>query len=64
VQPLELEPARHEERRFVRRNKLSMTVWDSYELIVAACRDAGHFLIGDPNRIRPISHRNWASVDL
>ena len=33
---------------YLRGNKLSKRVWDSYEAIVAACKDAWHFLIGDP----------------
>ena len=49
---------------YLRGNKLSMRVWNSYEAIVAACRDAWHFLVGDPDRIRSISHRVWACVNL
>jgi transposase len=49
---------------YLRGNKLSMTVWDSYDAIVTACRDAWQFLVGDPERIRSISHRDWASVNV
>jgi len=49
---------------YLRGNKLSVHVWDSYEAILEACRAAWHFLIGDPDRIRSIAHRNWACVNL
>ena len=45
-------------------NKLSRLVWDSYEAIVAACKEAWDFLIGDPERIETIAHRSWASVNV
>jgi hypothetical protein len=44
---------------YLRANKLSMLVWDSYEAIVAACKNAWDFLIGDPDRIRSIGTRAW-----
>ena len=49
---------------YLRGNKLSRRVWDSYEAIVAACRDAWLFLVGDPDRIDSIACRSWASVNL
>ena len=49
---------------YLRGNKLSMKVWDTYEAIVTACRDAWHFLIGDPKRIMSLAHRNWACVNI
>ena len=49
---------------YLRGNKLSRGVWDSYEAIVTACKDAWLFLIGDPTRIDSIAHRTWASVNL
>ena len=49
---------------YLRGNKLSMCVWDSYEAITAACRDAWLFLMGDPDRIDSIAHRTWAQVNL
>ena len=49
---------------YLRGNKLSRRVWDSYEAIVAACTDAWLFLIGDPDRINSIAHRSWVSVNL
>jgi hypothetical protein len=44
-------------------NKLSRLVWDSYEAIVAACREAWDFLVGDPQRISSIARRSWAWVN-
>jgi len=49
---------------YLRGNKLSMCVWDSYEAIIAACRDAWLFLMGDPDRIDSIARRTWAQVNL
>jgi hypothetical protein len=49
---------------YLRGNKLSSRMWNSYEAIVASCRDAWHFLIGDPDRITTIAHRSWACVNL
>jgi predicted methyltransferase len=45
---------------YLRANKLSMLVWDSYEAIVAACKAAWDFLINDPDRIRSVGSRDWA----
>ena len=49
---------------FLRGNKLSGLVWDTYEAIVDACVSAWHFLIGDPERIRSIGTRDWACVSV
>ena len=49
---------------YLRGNKLSKRVWNSYEAIVIACRDAWHFLVNDPDRITTISHRDWACVNV
>ncbi len=49
---------------YLRGNKLSTRVWNSHEAIVTACRDAWHLLIGHPDRIRSIAHRDWACVNL
>lgn len=49
---------------YLRGNKLSRLVWGGYDAIVAACKDAWDFLIGDPDRIHSIAHRSWASVNL
>ena len=47
---------------YLRANKLSLLVWDSYEAIVAACKEAWNFLAGDPDRIKSIGSRSWACV--
>jgi hypothetical protein len=39
-----------------------MLVWDSYDAILRACRDAWNWLIADPKRIASITQRPWASV--
>jgi transposase len=49
---------------YLRANKLSRLVWDSYEAIVAACKDAWDFLINDPQRIQSIGTRAWACVNV
>ena len=48
---------------YLRSNKLSLSVWDSYEAIVEACKKAWDFLIGDPDRIKSIGSRTWACVE-
>ena len=45
---------------YLRANKLSRLVWDSYEAIVAACKNAWDFLVNDPARIASIGARTWA----
>ena len=47
---------------YLRANKLSMVVWDSYDAILEACRDAWNWLIADPKRVASITKRPWASV--
>ena len=37
---------------------------DSYDAIVAACKEAWNFLINDPERIRSIGTRDWACVSI
>ena len=49
---------------YLRGNKLSRRFWQSYEAIVAACKEAWLFLTGDPERIDSIAHRAWACVNL
>ena len=48
---------------YLRANKLCAIVWDGYDAIVEACRDAWRFLTDDPDRIRSIGTREWASVN-
>jgi hypothetical protein len=43
---------------YLRPNKLCALVWDTYDDIVEACRNAWAFLINDPDRIRTIGHRS------
>jgi hypothetical protein len=47
---------------YLRGNKLSHLVWETYDNIVAACADAWRYLVDDPDRIRSIAHRTWATV--
>lgn len=49
---------------YLRANKLSQLVWDSYEAIVTACKNAWNFLIDDPTRIASIGTRTWAWVNV
>ncbi len=49
---------------YLRGNKLSRLLWDSYEAIVAACKEAWDFLIRDPERINSIARRSWAWVNV
>jgi transposase len=49
---------------YLRANKLSRLVWDSYPAIVDACKEAGDFLISNPDRIRSVGTRDWACVSL
>lgn len=43
---------------YLRGNKLSAGVWDSYEEIVAACADGWNWLMTDPDRIRSIGTKD------
>jgi hypothetical protein len=49
---------------YLRGNKLCALVWDNYDAIVRACRDAWQFLVDDPARIQSIGTREWACVNL
>ena len=49
---------------YLRANTLCDLVWDSYEAIIQACKDAWNFLIDDPDRIRSIGTREWACVSV
>jgi hypothetical protein len=48
---------------YLRGNKLSHRVWDTYEAILEACAEAWRFLMADPKRIRSIATRSWAWVN-
>ena len=49
---------------YLRGNKLSRLLWDSYHAIVAACKEAWEFLIRDRERIDSIAQRSWVWVNL
>ena len=49
---------------YLRANKLCSLVWDSYDIIVQACKSAWDFLVKDPARIQSIGLRDWACVSL
>jgi hypothetical protein len=49
---------------YLRQNKLCSAVWDSYEAIIEACKTAWNWLIADPDRIRSIGTREWATVNV
>jgi transposase len=50
--------------QYLRGNRLSITVRDSYEQIVDACCLAWNWLIHQPGRIASIASRAWAQVRL
>jgi hypothetical protein len=47
---------------YLRQNRLSNRVFESYDAIVNACSDAWNALTAEPGRIRSIATRPWASV--
>lgn len=47
---------------FLRSNKLSNRVFDSYDAILDACADAWNWLAAQPERITTIASRPWAQV--
>ncbi len=49
---------------YLRANKLSALVWNSDDEIIDACRAAWNFLIDDPERIKSIGTRDWATVSV
>ncbi len=49
---------------YLRGNKLSMTVWETYEAIVDACCNAWNFFINDTKRVASVTRRDWATVTL
>jgi len=50
--------------QFLRANKLSATVWESYDEIVDACVEAWNWFVHDQNRIESIGARDWATVNV
>lgn len=49
--------------QYLRQNRLSNIVFDSYEAIVDACCDAWNALTAQPGLIRSIASRDWTSVN-
>ncbi len=47
---------------YLRGNRLSITVWNTYEQIVDACCLAWNRLTHEPGRIAAIAQRPWAQV--
>jgi transposase len=47
---------------FLRQNKLSNLIFEGYEAIVTAACDAWNSLVADPDRIRSIGTRPWATT--
>jgi len=43
---------------------LSARIWNSYDKILAACAEAWNWLMDDPDRIRSIGTRDWATVNV
>ena len=48
---------------YLRANKLSTGVWDSYEAILNACANAWNWFVTDAERVRSIGTRSWATVN-
>ena len=48
---------------YLRSNKLSNRVFETYEAIVDACCDAWNWFIAQPDRITSIGTRAWAQVN-
>ncbi len=47
---------------YLRANYLSMRIFASYKAILEACGKAWNALINEPDRIKSITQREWASV--
>jgi hypothetical protein len=48
--------------QFLRQNKLSNRVFDTYEAILDACCDAWNDFVTAPERVRSVTERSWAQV--
>ena len=48
--------------QYLRQNKLSLLVWESYEAIVDTCCQAWNWLISTPDEITSIATRDWAKA--
>jgi hypothetical protein len=49
---------------YLRGNKLSAGVWNSYDEILQACADAWNWFVNDRARIRSIGTTDWATVNV
>jgi transposase len=49
---------------FLRGNQLSNRVYDTYDAILDACCHAWNAFIANPERIRSITQRKWAQVEI
>jgi DDE superfamily endonuclease len=49
---------------YLRANKLAGCVWENYDAIQHACADAWRWFVADPDRIRSIGLRDWATVNI
>ena len=49
---------------YLRGNRLSAGIWDTYEAIVKACADAWNWFVTDTHRIRSIGTSQWATVNV
>jgi transposase len=50
--------------QYLRQNKLSNRVFESYDAIVDACCEAWNALTAEKGRIQSIASRPWAAVNL
>ena len=48
---------------YLRGNKLAITVFDGYDDIVEKSCDAWMFFANDPDRIKSVTARSWATVN-
>ena len=48
--------------QYLRQNGLSNTVFDNYDAIIDAARDAWRRLIAQPEKIKSIGIRKWAKI--
>ena len=49
-------------REYLRQNKLSHRVWESYDAIVETCCRAWNALVAMPDRLASITRREWAKT--
>ena len=48
---------------YLRGNKLSNRIFDTYDAILDACCDAWNWLMQQPNRISAIATRSWERIN-